>query len=153
MGSSASAPEILTEAIRQFNQWRFYDCHETLEDIWRESGGKAPGAPAAAGFYQGLIKLAAGFHHLLRGNHAGAVSLLGSGIDLLAPHRPSCQGIDVQRLVQEAGACLARVRELGPQRPTELDRALIPRIHLASRGPATVGPAAEFAQGDTDGGG
>lgn len=153
MGSSASAPDVLSEAARQFNQWRFYDCHETLEDLWRESGGKAPGAPAAAGFYQGLIKLAAGFHHLLRGNHGGAVSLLSSGIALLAPHRPSCQGIDVQRLVEEAGACLARVQELGPRRLTELDRALIPRIHLASRSPATVGPGTEFAQGDTDGGG
>ncbi len=132
MGSSASAPETLTEAIRQFNQWRFYDCHETLEDLWRESGGKAPGAPAAAGFYHGLIKLAAGFHHLLRGNYTGAVSLLAAGTELLARYEPYSEGLDVQRLVGETRACLARIRELGPARLAELDRALIPRIHPAS---------------------
>jgi len=153
MGTTANAPETLAEATSQFNQWRFYDCHETLEDLWRESGGKAPGAPAAATFYQGLIKLAAGFHHLLRGNHAGATSLLSGGIDLLASCGPACQGIDVQRLVEEARACLARIREMGPQRLREFDRALIPRIHLVTpQGPDPSEAGSSRAQGATDGG-
>ena len=43
-------------AIAEFNSWRFYDCHETLEDIWREVGGKGQAAAELAGFYQGIIK-------------------------------------------------------------------------------------------------
>lgn len=149
MDNAEGAPGILAEAIRQFNQWRFYDCHETLEDLWRESGGKTPGAPPPASFYHGLIKLAAGFHHLLRGNYAGATALLEGGLELLATHKPVCQGIDVLRLVEETKACLEHIRALGPQRLARFDRALIPQVHTAPAASAS-GAGAQVAQGDAD---
>jgi predicted metal-dependent hydrolase len=79
----------LAKAVREFNSWRFYDCHETLEDVWRECGGKAAGKDAAkrdplADFYQGIIKAAAGFHHLLRGNYDGTVKVLGEVLLLMS---------------------------------------------------------------------
>ena len=114
--------EALAKAVREFNSWRFYDCHETLEDVWRAEAGDL------VDFYQGIIKVAAGFHHLLRGNHKGAVNLLGPALALLAPYRPSCLGLNVQRLIDEAGACYQRLRELGPARLDEFDRATLPRI-------------------------
>lgn len=114
--------EALARGIREFNSWRFYDCHETLEDVWRAEGGEL------ADFYQGVIKLAAGFHHLLRGNHKGTINLLGHALTLLEPYPPTCLGINVQRLIEEAGACLQRVRELGPRRISEFDRSTLPRI-------------------------
>ena len=114
--------EALAKAVREFNSWRFYDCHETLEDVWRAEAGDL------VDFYQGIIKVAAGFHHLLRGNHKGAVNLLGPALTLLAPYRPSCLGLNVQRLIDEAGACYQRLRELGPARLDEFDRATLPRI-------------------------
>ena len=114
--------EALAKAVREFNSWRFYDCHETLEDVWRAEGGEP------ADFYQGIIKVAAGFHHLLRGNHKGTVNLLGHALTLLEPYRPSCLGVNVQRLIEEAGACYQRVRELGPKRLSEFDRSTLPRI-------------------------
>ncbi len=121
---AGAQPLALTDGIRQFNAWRFYDCHETLEDVWREQ------APDIADFYQGIIKAAAGFHHLLRGNHKGAVSLLSGGIDLLAPFRPACFGVDVGRLLDDTRLCLDRMLELGPERLPQFDRALIPQIHF-----------------------
>jgi len=123
------AAAALARAVAEFNSWRFYDCHETLEDVWRESGGK-DGREAAAGFYQGLIKLAAGFHHLLRGNHRGAVTLLRDGLALLDPFRPVYLNVDVQRLIDDGRPCLDRVLELGPSHIAEFDRALIPRVHV-----------------------
>ncbi len=115
--------EALAKAIREFNSWRFYDCHETLEDVWRAEPGDL------ADFYQGIIKVAAGFHHLLRGNHKGTVNLLGHALTLLEPYRPSRLGVNVQRLIEEAGACYERARDLGPQRLSEFDRSTLPRIH------------------------
>ncbi len=120
----ATDPQALAQAVREFNAWRFYDCHETLEDVWREQ------APDIADFYQGLIKVATGFHHLLRGNQKGAVSLLSGGIDLLEPFRPACLGVDIGRLVDDARLCLDRMLELGPERLPQFDRALIPHIHF-----------------------
>ncbi len=120
----ATDPQALAQAVREFNAWRFYDCHETLEDVWREQ------ARDIADFYQGLIKVAAGFHHLLRGNHKGAVSLFSGGIDLLQPFRPACLGVDIGRLVDDARLCFDLMLELGPERLSQFDRALIPHIHF-----------------------
>lgn len=120
---AGAQPLALTDGIRQFNAWRFYDCHETLEDLWREEETEL------ADFYQGIIKVAAGFHHLLRGNHKGAVTLLAGGIALLEPFRPGCLGVDTGRLVDDARLCLEGVRALGPEGLSKFDRALIPSIH------------------------
>ena len=124
---SSEAMGELRRAVGEFNSWRFYDCHETLEDVWRESGAK--GEPTGAtNFYQGLIKAAAGFHHVLRGNHKGAVNLLSDSARLLEAYRPECLGIDVERLVVEVDACLRRIEELGAERMGEFERGMIPRI-------------------------
>jgi len=120
--TQAQKREALAKAIREFNSWRFYDCHETLEDVWRAERSELKD------FYQGVIKVAAGFHHLLRGNHKGTVNLLGHALSLLEPYRPSCLGVNVQRLIEETSACYERVRELGPKHLHELDRSTLPRI-------------------------
>ncbi|MEE8347180.1 MAG: DUF309 domain-containing protein, partial [Dehalococcoidia bacterium] len=98
--------------------------HETLEDVWRAEGGEL------ADLYQGIIKVAAGFHHLLRDNHKGTVNLLGHALILLDPNRPSSLGVNLPRLLEETDTCYRRVRELGPKRLAEFDRATIPRIEL-----------------------
>jgi uncharacterized protein len=123
----------LRKAVGEFNSWRFYDCHETLEDVWRESGAKGS-AEGATNFYQGLIKAAAGFHHLLRGNHHGTVTLLSDSVRLLEPYRPECLGVDVEMLAGEVGACLRRIEELGEGRLGDFERGMIPRIEMTDDG-------------------
>jgi predicted metal-dependent hydrolase len=120
-------PPLFAEAIRQFNQWRFYDCHETLEDIWRETGAKGD-ETTLANFYQGLIKAAAGYHHLLRGNHPGVMRVLGDVPRLLDPYRPRTLGVDVDALLAAVAATLASIETLGPTRIAEYDRSGIPQI-------------------------
>jgi predicted metal-dependent hydrolase len=131
-GVPATAVAALDKAIEEFNAWRFYDCHETLEDAWRELGGKASRRAGRAAetpdFYQGVIKVAAGFHHLLRGNHKGTVNLLSDSLRLLEPFRPSYLRVDVERLVPAVEACLRRVEELGPDQMPEFERSMIPLI-------------------------
>ena len=119
--------EALAKGIREFNSWRFYDCHETLEDVWREVGSKGEEG-TLADFYQGIIKVAAGFHHVLRGNHKGAVNLLSDAFRLLERFRPTTLGVDVERLVRDVRPCLERILDLGPGRLGDFDRAMIPRI-------------------------
>lgn len=124
------APERFAEAIQQFNSWRFYDCHETLEDIWRETGSKGD-ETTLANFYQGLIKAAAGYHHLLRGNYAGVIKVLGDAPRLLAPYVPRTMDVDVEALIAALNENLARVEELGPDRLKEFDQSFIPQIDWA----------------------
>jgi predicted metal-dependent hydrolase len=122
-------PDALAKGIAEFNAWRFYDCHETLEDVWREVGSKGDDA-TLADFYQGIIKVAAGFHHLLRDNHKGAVNLLSDAFRLLDPFQPSCLGVDVQRLLDDVRPCLKRILELGPDQLSQFDRSQIPAIYF-----------------------
>ncbi len=119
------------KGVREFNSWRFYDCHETLEDVWLESGGKAIGGgerDELADFYQGVIKAAAGMHHVLRGNHGGAMKVLGDVPRLLEAYRPRTLGLDVDRLLADVERVVAEVRALGPERIGEFDRELVPRL-------------------------
>ena len=96
---AATGLDALAKAVQEFNSWRFYDCHETLEDVWLDAGGKSTDA-ALANFYQGIIKVAAGFHHVLRDNHRGAVLLLTDALRLLAPYHPQTLGVDVEALTE-----------------------------------------------------
>ena len=130
------------KGVREFNSWRFYDCHETLEDVWLECGGKAisgDGRDDLADFYQGVIKAAAGMHHVLRGNHGGAIKVLGDVPRLLEAYRPRTMGLDVDRLLADVERVVAEVRALGPERMGEFDGELVPSLvveAIAGRGPS-----------------
>jgi predicted metal-dependent hydrolase len=126
----ATTRDALAKGIAEFNAWRFYDCHETLEDVWREVGSKGEEG-TLADFYQGIIKIAAGFHHVLRDNHHGAVNLLTDAFRLLEPFRPATLGVDVERLLRDTRPCLDRILELDEGSLREFDRAAIPQIRGA----------------------
>ena len=49
------------KGIELFNQEQFYECHDTLEEIWLEETGEE------RGFLQGMIQVAVAFHHYQNG--------------------------------------------------------------------------------------
>ena len=60
--------------IRLFNEARFFDAHEALEDVWRD-------APLESKkFLQGLVQVAVAFHHYSTGNRIGMRSVLERAI-------------------------------------------------------------------------
>jgi uncharacterized protein len=62
------------QGIRLFNESRFFDAHEALEDVWRD-------APAESKkFLQGLVQVAVAFHHYSTGNRVGMRSVLERAI-------------------------------------------------------------------------
>jgi uncharacterized protein len=75
--------------IDHFNAREFFEAHEVWEEIWL-----AESEPQKT-FLQGLIQVAAAFHHYCRGNPAGAESLLASGIVKLARSPARHAEIDV----------------------------------------------------------
>jgi len=64
----------LGEGLRCFNSGAFFEAHERWESVWL-----AAQEPEKT-FLQGLIQVAASFHHLQRGNRAGTISLLRSAL-------------------------------------------------------------------------
>jgi predicted metal-dependent hydrolase len=68
-----SADKSFRRGVEQFNAREFFEAHETWEEIWL----RAPEPEKT--FLQGIIQVAAAFHHYRRGNAAGAQSLLNAG--------------------------------------------------------------------------
>ena len=114
-------PPALHQGVEEFNRACYFEAHETLEDLWRETSG-----PLRL-FYQGLIQLAVALYHLSNGNRRGALNLLAKGIEKLAMYQPVCQSIDVDALCREARSWLDRVRQAGEGELT-VDPAQLPRI-------------------------
>jgi predicted metal-dependent hydrolase len=66
------------KGVALFDQGRFYDAHEVLEDVWRAAQGEEKR------FLQGLIQAAVALHHHSTGNTRGACSLLARAVKNLA---------------------------------------------------------------------
>ena len=82
------------KGIDEFNQRLFFECHETLEEIWLEEHGEE------RRFYQGIIQVAAGYFKLEQGVPAGAIKLWNSGLEKLEPYAPVYLGIDLESFVR-----------------------------------------------------
>lgn len=116
-------PPGLLAGVAQFNAGEYWECHETLEDLWRVEPDHI------RYLYQGILQVGVGLHHLRRGNWRGAVNKLRGGLGYLAPSAPACQGLDIARLRAEAGTLLAALEHLGPARLAEYDASATPQVH------------------------
>jgi predicted metal-dependent hydrolase len=121
-----SPPGQLLQAIREFNGREWFECHETVEDLWIGSEGEV------RDFYQGIIQIAVALHHWRNGNFGGAVSLLKGGAGYLHHVTGECQWVDVAGLIADAGRLRAALEELGKERMEALDPVLIPLIKTVS---------------------
>ena len=85
----------LAEGLRCYRAGEFFAAHEHWEAVWL----KMPEPEKT--FLQGLIQVAAAFHHFQRGNQKGTASLLQAALRRLDPCSPSFGGISVTPLCQE----------------------------------------------------
>ena len=113
------APPELIRGIEQFNAGEFFDQHETIELLWRDT--RTP----VRGLYHGILQVGVGFHHWSNGNFHGASTLLEEGIARLRPFTPHCQGIDVRTLIADASAARERLIALGPDGLRKVEVAAI----------------------------
>jgi len=91
--SSEGIPEDIAAFRKCWNDGRFFEAHETLEPRWIHE--RDPGL-------QGLIQLAAAFHHLQKGNTRGARTMLQRAIPRLRNPRNAPCVIDQKPLANYA---------------------------------------------------
>ena len=65
---------LFQEGLDAFNSGHFYEAHEHWEEVWL----KTPNPDKT--FLQGLIQVAAAFHHYSRANNLGCHNLLHAGL-------------------------------------------------------------------------
>ena len=101
--------ETFRRGIDSFNRGQFFACHEVLEEIWlAETEEEKP-------FYQGLIQVAAGFHHLVeKKNPRGALSLIGAGAEKLRRYPPVSHGLDLAGFLTALAPWLDRLERQQP---------------------------------------
>ena len=110
MSEAVPAPSLADEERRafekgvdEFNRGYFFECHDTLEDMW--TGLRGP----ARDFFQGLIQVSVAFYHLGNGNPAGAESMLRRALKRFAPYPDRYFGFDLGSHRAELRAWLARI--------------------------------------------
>jgi predicted metal-dependent hydrolase len=77
------------KGVDEFNRGHFFECHETLEDVW--AGVRGP----SRDFLQGLIQVSVALYHLTGGNRAGALSLLRRALSRFGKYPGSYWGFDL----------------------------------------------------------
>ena len=116
-------PPNLQHGIALFNAAEFFEAHEVLEDIWRESHG------AEKEFLQAVIQAAVGLHHYSTGNLVGARSLLTRASRKLAEYPAAYMEIavgDLRRALGEWNDWLANARSMPAPPLPRLADATIP---------------------------
>jgi predicted metal-dependent hydrolase len=120
----ADPPPGLLKGVEEFNRGEFYECHDTLEELWM-----AEDRPVRC-LYQGVLQVGVAFFHLGRSRYRPVLTLLERGCGYLQPFAPVCMGLDVDGLVADATHCLIEVRRLGPARLNEFDWDSVPKIKI-----------------------
>lgn len=113
--------QAFRRGIEQFNSGHFFEAHETWEEIWLRS------PEPDKTFLQGIIQIAAAFHHHSRSNLRGARSLLEAGLARLDRFPDAHRGIALVALRAGARAWVASLADADTA-GTEIP---IPRIESA----------------------
>ena len=90
----------LAEGLRCYCGGSFFEAHEHWEEVWL-----AAQEPEKS-FLQGLIQVAAAFHHYQQGNRAGTASLLAAALGRLERYTEGFGGIALPPLREEIRAWL-----------------------------------------------
>ena len=117
-------PDVIREirkGVEEFNSGRFFECHDTLEDVWRGIRGHA------RNFFQGLIQVSVGFYHLDNGNLVGAESQFEKALRNLTPYGDCYAGMELAGLCREVQSWLERIRKGGELHCAVAD---LPKFHF-----------------------
>ncbi len=89
-----------------FNQQRFFEAHEVLEESWLSQRGGSRDL-----FYKGLIQLAGAFVHLQKHRGQPAAALLQLARHNLCGYRPMYERLDIEALLERVDGWLHLLRQ------------------------------------------
>lgn len=90
--------EQFWRGVEEFNNGMFFECHDTLEDLWHGTRGRD------RLFLQGLIQVSVGFYHMMNANYRGARSQLTRGLQKLSGYTPAYYGLDISGFALQVGS-------------------------------------------------
>lgn len=99
--------EALSIAVELWDEERFFEAHEVLEDVWNAA------EEADRLFWQGIIQVAVACCHHQRGNVRGCVALFRRAAEKLRRYPDVYRGVDVEQLRVFAEGAAAAVEDAG----------------------------------------
>jgi predicted metal-dependent hydrolase len=120
--------DLLRQGIIAFNEARYFDAHERWEDLWRGASGEG------RVYYQGLVQIAVGLHHMSNRNPGGGARVLKRGIHNLMSRAADHPEIDNRRLISD----IQEIIESGTVIPITILAALPPASPPGSASDETV---------------
>ncbi len=115
------SPEAL-RGLRAFDEARYFDAHEHLEDAWNEDDG------AARELYRAVLQVAVAYLQIERHNYRGAIKMFLRARQWLDPLPDKCRGIDIGRLKADAEQIHQQLADLGPERIDQFDLESLPPV-------------------------
>jgi uncharacterized protein len=126
-----SKPDFVTyvrAGIDHFNRREFWEAHEAWETIWLVAESEVEQ------FLQGLIQIAAAYHHVQRGTYRGAGRLFDAGLKRLEPFPPGFCGVDrgsAENAARRHRAWLAAADGAPPERLSQEEYPKLLAAHIA----------------------
>ena len=117
-------PAAVVEASRLFNERKYFESHDVLEEEW--AGARGPRRAAL----KALVKLAAGMYHLQTSGFPGATSLLSSGLAALEALPAEMLFVELPPLRDPVRQCLAKIVVLESGGAVEWRSEDVPRLNL-----------------------
>lgn len=99
----------LAEGLQHYNAGEFFEAHESWETAWLEATG------SEKTLLQGVIQVAAAFHHYGRENRLGTKLLLQAALQRLESGLVQYPGISVTLLCADIRECLRVLDASGSQ--------------------------------------
>lgn len=93
----------LQEGIDLFNKGKYYECHDVLEGLWKETNNEYKD------LYKGLIHLAVAMYLLGQNRLSGAIKRFSSGKELLSPYLENTTEINIKELIDTVTIAVQRI--------------------------------------------
>ena len=106
------------EGLRLFNEGKYFEAHEALENAWNAEDGNAKN------LYRGILQVAVTYLHILRGNYSGALKVHERSRKWLDGLPDVCKGIHIGELQLDTEKVMAEMQRLGPEKIEEFDHGL-----------------------------
>lgn len=112
----------ISEGVKLFNDWRFFEAHDYFEDIWIDYRGEA------RMFFQGLIQISVGCFHLINNNFRGSYNQFSKGRTKLQNYSPVYFQVDVEQLIKEIEPFIEKLEKKISGMAVDINTDTIPRL-------------------------
>jgi len=117
---------LYLQGIELFNEYEFFEAHETWEELWTEYRGEG------RKFYQGMIQVAVALQHFTNGNLRGAKKVYATSRNYLQAYPAVYEGLNLETFLADYQRCFQAMHqsESAGRPKVEIDPELIPEIRL-----------------------